>query len=94
MKITIDQKMSNTGTIYDIASDSHDIVIDMLTRFSYAVILPSYYNAGWTRHAAEHSAIRAYRQWINAGYQGVTILDKHGNELVMDFDGNLVTDCS
>ncbi len=76
--LKIKQKMSNTGTIYDIASDHGDININMGSRYNYVVIGPSYYNLGFTRHVAADSAIRAYKQLSNKGYRGVRVLDKDG----------------
>lgn len=85
-KITIKQKMSGTGTIYDLASEHYDIEINMGESFQYAVCLPSYYNANATRHKTEDAALRAYKRLANAGYNGVTILDRNGNEMDIKVD--------
>ena len=86
--ITIKQKMSNTGTIYDIASDTHDIVVNMGKRFGFVVALPSYYNVRPSKHVSEASTIRAYKKWMRMGYQGVTVLDVEGNEMTVMPDYN------
>ena len=75
-KLTIVQKMSNTGSIYDIASQHHDIVIDLSGAFAYAVVVPSYYNVPYTRHKTFAAAQR--RAHLMRDY-GPTILDKNTN---------------
>jgi hypothetical protein len=56
---TIEQKMSNTGSIHDIASDNFDRVIEFRGAAKYAVVLASYYGGkGYTTHTTEESACR------------------------------------
>jgi len=76
MKVVIKQKMSNTGTIHDLASDMYDRVIDFGNRFNYAVILPSYYGDRFTRHEKFTGVMRQYKKWKDFG--GVTVIDKNG----------------
>jgi len=57
---TIQQKMSNTGSIHDIASDQFDRDIVFPAGCKYAVVLASYYGGrGYTTHKTERSAIVA-----------------------------------
>ena len=88
-QINIKQKMSGTGSIYDIESEHFDIVIKMGNRFNFAVVGPSYYNLGATKHIAAHSAISAKKRLDNAGYQGIVIMDKNQNQYDIDFNGEL-----
>ena len=87
--IIIPAKMSNTGSIYDIASQHYDIEIPMPDNFIYVVILPSYYNAGYTRHKSAGAAIRQYKKLSRDGYQGVTILNRDGKEMIVNFNDEL-----
>ena len=60
--LTIPQKMSNSGSIHDIASDQFDRRIVFGKGCKYAVILASYYGGkGYTTHKTEAAAVRAYR---------------------------------
>lgn len=74
----ISQKMSNSGSIYDIASEHYDRAIK---NASYTVILPSYYGDHSTRHRTERGAIKSHDQLVKMGYQGVQILDRDGDRL-------------
>lgn len=82
-QITIPAKMSNTGNIYDIASDNYDIVISMGEHFQYAVCLPSYYNTPATRHRTEQAAIAQYKKLVRDEYLGAVILDRDGDEMLV-----------
>lgn len=75
--ITISQKPSNSGSIYDRASDMMDITISMGADFQYAVVLPSYYNVSASRHKSSAAAIKRHDALRKQGYQGVTILDRN-----------------
>lgn len=86
--ITIDQKMSNTGSIYDIASDCYDRVINMGKDFEFAVVLPSYYGDVSSRHKSSGAAISQYEKLTREGYQGVTILNRAGDEMIIHHHGN------
>lgn len=77
--VTIPQKMSGTGTIYDIASDLHDIEIDFGEHYQYAVVLAAYYNAKVTRHKTKQAAIRRSKVKSRQGYHNVTIIDRDGS---------------
>ena len=83
---TIQQKQSNTGSIYDIASDQYDRVIDFSNKYMFAVILPAYYNAKVTRHTTAENAIKMYKQLIKQGYQGVTLINKAGKRMAVEID--------
>ena len=79
MKITIEQKMSNTGSIYDLESDQFDRVIDLGDRYRYAVVMPSYYGGRATRHTTLDLASAEARSLSNGGYANVCILDRYGD---------------
>ena len=80
--LTIPQKMSNSGSIHDIASDQFDRRIVFGKGCKYAVILASYYGGkGYTTHKTEAAAVRAYR--ATKGYSRC-VLDAQGNELSCD----------
>jgi hypothetical protein len=81
--ITIEQKMSNTGSIYDIASDNYDRIIKMGNTFKFAVVLPSYYGDVSSRHKTVFTAIAKVKQLSRDGYQGATILDRAGNVMLI-----------
>lgn len=78
MKITIKQKTSNTGSIYDLASEHGDIVLKIPTK-GYAVLVPSYYNIDPKIVRTLNGAAKAY--WELKGYEGRTILDEHGQKV-------------
>ena len=57
---TIPAKMSNTGSIHDIATDTGDRVIRFGAGCKYAVIRASYYGGrGYTTHRSDAAAIAA-----------------------------------
>ena len=85
--ITISSKTSNSGSIYDLASEHGDIEISMGNTFKYAVVIPSYYNGTTTRHKTEAAATKAYRKLTKEGYEGVTVLDLEGNEYYVQSNG-------
>lgn len=59
-KVIIPQKMSNTGSIHDIASQHYDREIKFPKGAKYAVVLASYYGGkGYTTHASESATIQA-----------------------------------
>ena len=80
--LNIPQKLSNSGSIHDIASDQFDRCIVFGKGCKYAVILASYYGGkGYTTHKTEAAAVRAYR--ATKGYSRC-VLDAQGNELSCD----------
>ena len=80
--LNIPQKLSNSGSIHDIASDQFDRRIVFGKGCKYAVILASYYGGkGYTTHKTEAAAVRAYR--ATKGYSRC-VLDAQGNELSCD----------
>ena len=84
--ITIAKKQSNSGSIHDIASDMYDIVIKLNSDHNYIVIAPSFYNMVPTRHKTPHQASIAASKLYNQRYEGVTILDRHGEEVFLNLD--------
>ncbi len=84
---TIPQKMSNSGSIHDIASDMFDRNITFTPGCKFAVVLSSYYGGkGYTTHKTAESAIAASRR--NSEYSH-RIIDADGNEYDACYD-NLV----
>ena len=78
--LTIPQKQSNTGTIYDLASDQFDREINFGKSFAFAVVLPAYYNVKITRHRTLEAAIKKVHSFD--GYMAVTILDRNGEQVI------------
>ena len=57
---TIPRKMSNSGSIHDIASDQFDREIVFAAGCRYAVVLSSYYGGkGYTTHKTESATVAA-----------------------------------
>lgn len=82
--LTIAQKMSNTGSIHDLASDQFDRDIVFGTGCQYAVVLASYYGGkGYTTHKTESATIRAAAQNKEYSHQ---ILDRDGREYIVHGD--------
>ena len=70
-------KMSGTGTIHDIASDTHDRVIKFAPECQYAVVLAAYFGGkGYTTHKTEQATIAAAKKHLGYSYQ---IIDAEGN---------------
>jgi hypothetical protein len=62
-KVIIPQKMSGTGSIYDIASEHFDREIRFPKGARFAVVLASYYGGkGYTTHNTESATIQADRR--------------------------------
>lgn len=62
-KYLIPKKMSNTGSIHDLASDQYDRVIKFPRGCYYAVVLASYYGGkGYTTHKTFEAAIKASKK--------------------------------
>lgn len=72
---TIDRKISNSGTIHDLASDQYDRIIKFKKGFLYAVVLPAFYGDISTTHKTEDAAIRKYKTLKN---YNPTIIDCYG----------------
>lgn len=89
MKVVIPQKMSNSGTIHDLASDQYDREIEM-TGYTHAVVAPSYYGLTPTRHRSANGAIRGAKALMQDDYQGVRVIDAKGDLYEVDaFAGSL-----
>lgn len=87
--ITIEKKMSGTGSIYDIASDLEDIEISM-DGFEYAIVTPSYYNARPTRHRSLDAAVAKYRRMSDLH---PTVLDANGVDVTDDIQQFIDNGC-
>lgn len=67
--LIIPKKMSNSGNIYDLASNLYDREIKFKEGEKFAVILPSYYGGkGYTIHKSADSAIRQAKKLWKQGY--------------------------
>ena len=88
-KITIQQKMSGTGDICDIASSNYDRVINMGEDFQFAVVLPVYYRDGVTRHKTANAAIRVYKKLTHDGFNGACIISRDGDFMLLGSDDSL-----
>ena len=88
--VTISQKMSGTGSIFDIESDCQDIVINFGNTYKYAVCAPAYYNITPTRHKSEHSAIARANRLNGQGYTGIVIIDSNGSQYDVLPGGDLI----
>lgn len=84
--LVIPKKMSNSGTIHDIASDQYDRTIDFRSGYHYAVVLASYYRGmSHTVHQTGQAAIKKSRELKEYSHK---IVDSDGNEYT-DVDGLL-----
>ena len=88
MKIyTIEQKMSNSGSIHDIASDLYDRDIMFREGTKFAVVLSSYYSGkGYTTHSTARFAAKKQDSLGNYSSQ---IIDIDGNHYDNIGGGNL-----
>jgi hypothetical protein len=75
---TIPRKMSNSGSIHDIASDYFDRDIKFPEGTKYAVVLSSYYSGkGYTTHKTEAAVCRQTRKLKDFSFK---IIDSEGFE--------------
>ncbi|SRR6266702_1128500 len=80
----IPQKMSNSGSIHDIASDCFDRDIVFAPGCKYAVVCASYYGGkGYTTHRTESAACKASRA---LGDYSHVIIDVNGVEYIAGYD--------
>jgi len=87
--ITITAKMSNSGTIHDLASDMFDRVIEFRAGTRYAVIIAAYYGGkGYTTHRTEGAAAAESRRQADYSH---AIIDCEGGQYIAQ-DGELVPD--
>jgi len=85
---TIKQKMSNSGSIYDLASDMYDREINFPSGSVYAVVTASYYGGkGYTTHRSGSAAIKASRALGDYSHK---IIDADGNIYDVDVDWDLL----
>jgi hypothetical protein len=74
---TIEKKMSGTGTIHDLASESRDRDIRFPGGCKYAVVLAAYYGGkGYTTHKTAEAAIAKSKQ---VSCYSHAIIDDEGN---------------
>ena len=89
---TIEQKMSGTGSIHDIASEQFDRVIEFRGAAKYAVVLAAYYGGkGYTTQATEESACRQAHKLSKQGYI-YKIIAADGSEYVSNGCGSWAGD--
>jgi hypothetical protein len=90
MIYVIEQKMSNTGSIHDIASDMFDREVKFNAGCKYAVVSAAYYGGkGYTTHRTEDAAINQSRK-LKTNDHSHAIIDTEGNYLVEGPRGELV----
>ena len=83
-KIIIPQKMSNTGSIHDIASERFDREIKFPKGAKFAVVLASYYGGkGYTTHSSKSATIQA--DWRQQEYSR-EIIGVDGWSYYVDYD--------
>ena len=83
---TINQKMSGTGSIHDIASAEFDRDIKFGPGCRFAVVLASYYGGkGYTTHKTELAAIKASRAASDYNHE---IIDTDGNRYLTTCGGS------
>ena len=76
--LTIDQKMSGTGSIHDLASEHHDRHIQFGPGCKYAVVIASYYGGkGYTTHKTEEATLAATRKVKGYSYEILGVDGKH-----------------
>lgn len=76
--VTINAKMSNTGSIHDLASDHVDRVIKFREPTRYAVVDAAYYGGrGYTTHATDAATAAESRRRGNYSHK---IIDYEGNQ--------------
>lgn len=81
---TIPAKMSNSGSIHDIASDMSDRAIRFAPGAIYAVVLASYYGGkGYTTHKTADAAIKASKALRDCSHE---IIDVNGSRYVIEAD--------
>lgn len=77
----IPQKISNSGTIHDLASDMYDREIRFPEGSRYAVVFAAYYGGkGYTTHRTQAAAIKASKKDRQYSHR---IIDADGNEYDM-----------
>jgi len=85
---TIEQKMSGTGSIHDIASDNFDRDINFPKGSKYAVVLAAYYGGkGYTTHKTETAAIEQSNRVWNYSH---SVIDTLGNEYANYYNERLI----
>ena len=86
---TIEQKMSGTGTIHDLASDQFDREIVFAPGCEYAVVLAAYYGGkGYTTHKTAEAAIAASRKVKDYSHRIIDVEGRtytaNGDKLIRD----------
>lgn len=73
-KIIIPKKMSNTGSIHDIASQNGDREIKFPKGHQFAVVLASYYGGkGYSTHSSESATIQADKRHSDYSRQVISV---------------------
>jgi hypothetical protein len=84
MKVyTIEQKMSGTGNIHDIASEHYDREIKFRRGTKFAVVLASYYGDHYSTHKTKDAAAEMSARQTRLGVSH-KIIDTDGNEYISD----------
>lgn len=64
----IEQKMSNSGSIYDLASDTHHRLLKIRGNTAFFIVFPAYYSLAVRQFKTEHAAVAEYHKLIKKGY--------------------------
>jgi len=84
--LIIKKKMSNTGTIYDLASAQYDREIKFRGGTKYAVVFPAYFgNNLYKTFRSEDNAIKYSTKEQKNGFYPA-IIDNDGNEYCVEYD--------
>ena len=80
---TIEQKMSNSGSIHDLASDNYDREIRFPAGHKYAVVLAaSYGGKGYTTHRTPEAAAKESRYQSTWSH---SVIDQSGNYYRLEY---------
>ena len=75
-KITIESKMSNSGSVYDLTAQDRDLTINFGASGQYCVIAPAFYNMRPSVHRSAAAAVKKAK--ILSKYDP-TIISRHGD---------------
>ena len=82
---TIEQKMSNSGSIHDLASSNEDRSIRFPAGHNYAVVLASSYGGkGYTTHKTPEAAAKESRRQSEWSH---SVIDSSGNYYRVEYTG-------
>ena len=86
-KITLESKMSNSGSVYDLAAQGRDLTINFGACGEYCVIAPAFYNMTPSVH---RSAAAAVKKAKSLSKYDPTIISRHGDIYLIGWADELV----